>query len=410
MSPRAHRLTQGPPLPLITLPQELARYTRIRSGWSSGNELTLLRAGRQAYPAMLEAIANAKRTIHLEVYILEADGTGKRFADALIERAAAGVTVRVLYDAVGSFGLSGAFLNRLTSAGIAVVEYHPVAPWRRRYGWSHRDHRKLLVVDDEIGFVGGLNIADHYADVTDGGAGWHDIHCRVRGPVVHELTILFRRVWTYGGGKPFSTKRQPVASPMPPIDPVPAPITTLVPVYARVVANSLIRRRGSFRRAYLTAIRHARESIEIANSYFLPDRGVRRALYRAAARGITVRIIVPGRSDVRVAELAGLYEFRRAAEAGVQVRLWRGVMMHAKTAVIDGVWGMIGSYNLDAQSLRYNLEVAIETLDATHGAIMRKQFEHDIANTDAFDEAAWLQLPWWKKAASWVAHLFARWM
>ena len=359
---------------------------------------------------MLHAIANAQQSILLEVYILEEDHTGKRFSDALIERASAGVVVRVLYDAVGSFGLSAAFVHRLTAAGVQVVEYHPVAPWRRRYGWSHRDHRKILVVDDDSGFVGGLNIADHYADVTDGGAGWHDIHCRVRGPVVHELTSLFRRVWTYGGGASFSTRRPRTQTPVL-ADPTSAPSpTSIVPVYARLVANSLIRRRGSFRRAYLTAIRHARESIEIANAYFLPDRGVRRALYRAAARGVTVRIIAPGRSDVRVIQLASLYEFRKAASAGVQVRLWRGTMMHAKTAVIDGVWGMIGSYTLDAQSLRYNLEVAIETLDATHGDIMRKQFEHDIANTDAFDEAAWLQLPWWKKAGAWIAHLFARWM
>src|SRR5262249_44884568 len=151
-----------------------------------GCEVSVLRDGAATFPAMLAAIAGARRSICLETYILASDGTGDRFKAALIERARAGVTIRVIYDAVGSFGISGTWIDELRAAGIEVIDFNPIAPWRARFNLSHRDHRKLLVIDDEIGFTGGLNIANDYAPVDDGGVGWHDIHCQVRGPIVRD--------------------------------------------------------------------------------------------------------------------------------------------------------------------------------------------------------------------------------
>jgi cardiolipin synthase A/B len=381
------------------VPQELRRYATELGRWRPGNDVTLLRAGGETFPAMLEAIAAARRSVAFEVYIYLSDDTGTRFAEALIERARAGVTVRLLFDAIGSFGVSGALLDRMRDAGVRICEYHPVVPWRHRWNVFRRDHRKILVVDDEVAFTGGLNIADEYASMEDGGKGWHDLHCRVRGPIVNDLSRLFRKTWLSTGGD---------AYPAPPR--AEAVTAAAGPVPMHVVNNGERRRRGVPRRAYLMAFKAARESIWIENAYFLPDRGVRRALVRAARRGVDVRVIVPGRSDVKAIEYAGLYVYRRLAHNGVRIFRWSGVMLHAKTAVVDRVWSIIGSYNFDARSLFYNLEVAVEALDRRVGEVVAEQFRSDQALSVAFDERSWTSLAWWRKALAWAAFQVRRWL
>jgi cardiolipin synthase A/B len=380
------------------MPAELRRYTTDLARWRDGNEIIPLVDGAQTFPAMLRAIAAARRSVCLETYILEDDATGQRFAAALVDRAQAGCQVRLMYDAVGGFGVGTGFKNTLTAAGVEIVEFHPIAPWRKRWNLARRDHRKILVVDDEVGFTGGLNLSDDYASVEDGGKGWRDTHCQVRGPIVADLARSFRRTWLYSGGRPY-----PVP---PPVENTPAAGRCL----ARLLDNTQRRRRRRIRRAYLAAINAARRQILIENAYFLPDRGVRGALRRAVARGVEVRVICPGRSDVRLIELASMMVFRRLIGAGVQIMRWRGLMLHAKTAVVDSIWSTIGSYNLDYISLLYNLEDTVEVLDGDLGAQMVRQFEIDASNTDPWDERSWLALPWWKKAGAWLAFQFRRWL
>jgi cardiolipin synthase A/B len=403
IAPRRRRRREPTATPLSTaivhVPTELRRYTTDLARWRGGNQIRQLVDGGETFPAMLSAIAAAKQSVCLETYIYRADGTGRRFADALIDRATAGVAVRLMYDAIGGFSLTEPFLAELRAAGIEIVEFHPIAPWRRRWSLSRRNHRKILVVDDEIGFTGGLNIADDYASVADGGVGWRDTHCEVRGPVVADLARSFRRMWLNNGGTPY--RASPRAELVPPIQ---------GDTLARLLDNTVRKRRRRIRRAYLAAIAGAREQILIENAYFIPDRGVRAALRRAVRRGVSVRVIVPGRSDVRLVELASLMVFRSLAKAGVSIQRWRGVMLHAKTAVIDAVWATIGSYNLDNISLFYNLEDTIEVLDAELGAAMVRQFEVDARNSDPFDETTWQKLPWWKKLGAWLAYQFRRWL
>jgi cardiolipin synthase len=383
----------------VQLPPALRRYTTDATRWRDGNKVTQLVSGGETFPAMLRAIAGAQKSVCLETYILEQDTTGQRFAAALIERAKAGVTCRLLYDAVGGFGVGSSFLAALTDAGVQVVQFHPIAPWRRRWNLARRDHRKILVVDDEIGFTGGLNISDDYAAVEDGGRGWRDTHCEMRGPIVADLARSFRRTWLYSGGTPY---RAP-----PPAERVPRTAGTSL---ARLLDNTHRRRRRRIRRAYLAAINGATREILIQNAYFIPDRGVRAALRRAVHRGVDVRVICPGRSDVRIIELASLLVFRRLARAGVKILRWRGVMLHAKTAVVDALWSTIGSYNLDYISLLYNLEDTVEVLDPELGDVMTRQFAIDAANADPFDESTWVALPWWKKAGAWLAFQIRRWL
>jgi cardiolipin synthase A/B len=382
-----------------TLASELRRYTPDLYRLRPGNTAALLRGGGETFPAMVAAIAAAHRTVHLETYIFDDDRTGRRIADALIERARAGVTVRVIYDSLGGLGMARAFVHAMQAAGIALVEYHPVAPWRKRFNLSRRDHRKILVVDDAIGFSGGLNLSNAWAATADGGAGWHDMHCELRGPVVADLGRLFRKNWLASGG---------AAYPVPPS----AGEMTVPPgtVAARVVDNQTRRRRGAIRRAYLAAIAAAERTVLLENAYFLPDRGVRRALYAAVARGVEVAVIVPGDSNLKPVEYAGWYLARELVGRGVQVLRWQGTMMHAKTAVVDRTWACVGSYNFDARSARYNLEVVVEVIDRDFAATVEQQFALDRTNTRAFDLAAWRALAWWRKAAAWCAFSVRRWL
>lgn len=380
----------------VQLPAELERFARSLKRWRPGCQVTVLRDGGATFTAMLDAIAKARTSILLETYILAADHTGDRFKLALVERLRAGVTVRMIYDAVGSFGLSSAWVDDLRAAGAEVIDFNPIAPWRARFNLSHRDHRKILVIDDEVAFTGGLNLANDYASVADGGVGWHDVHCRVRGAIVADLARLFRRTWMRSGGTPFPAAKRSTG--------------IVGESFVRVLENTARRQRTAIRRAYLHVIRAARQTLRIHNAYFLPDRGLRRALIRAAGRGVDVRIIVPGHSDVQLIEWASLYVVRRLVRRGVKILRWRGPMMHAKTAVVDGIWSSIGSYNFDAQSRFNNLEVCVEILDPAIGQQMVTEFDHDIANCDAYDEAAWKRLPWWRKAFAWLAFRFRRFL
>lgn len=383
----------------VALPRELRPYARSQLSWRPGCEVAVLRGGGAAYPAMLAALAGARHSICLETYILEPDVTGDRFKAVLIERALAGVAVRVIYDAVGSFMLPSNWVADLRAAGCEVLAFNPIAQWRRRFRLSHRDHRKILVVDDEVAFTGGLNIGNEYAAIADGGLGWHDVHCRVTGPIVLDLARMFRRTWVRAGGRRYR--------PIPPSADAPPGLGT---TFTRLIDNTRRRQRANVRRTYLHVLRTARERVLLENAYFLPDRGLRRAMARAVRRGVEVAVIVPGRSDVRLVEWASLYVLRGLARNGIKVLRWRGIMMHAKTAVVDAIWSTIGSYNIDSQSRFNNLEVTVEILDPAIGAELVADFQRDVANCDAYDVATWDRLPWWRKALAWLAFRFRRFL
>jgi cardiolipin synthase len=383
----------------VQLPPAMQPYARSLQRWRPGCTIEVLREGEQTYPAMLDAIAAAKREILFEVYILVADRTGDTFKQALLARARAGVTVRVIYDAVGSFGLAESWLAELRAAGVEIIDFNPIAPWRARWNMSHRDHRKILVVDDAVAFTGGLNISDDYAAYAVGGRGWHDMHCRVRGAAVLDLSRLFRRTWLRSGGSYYPAPAKAGDSP-----------GAGGQSFVRLIENSKRRTKGAFRRAYLHVIKQARSYVLIQNAYFLPDLGVRRTLGRAVRRGVKVSVMVPGHSDVRMIEYASDYVLRRLAKRGVEILHWQGPMMHAKTAVVDGVWSTIGSYNFDAQSRWHNLEATLEILDPAIGEALVAEYDRDRQSCQPYDEAAWRRLPWWRKALAWLGYRLRRFL
>jgi cardiolipin synthase len=368
------------------------------------NRVTALRDGREAYPAMLEAIAAARRSVHLETYTLSDDRTGRTFLEALLERRAAGVAVRVMYDAVGSFDLPGAFVARLVRGGVEMVEFNPVAPWRARFALNRRDHQKCLVVDDQVGFVGGLNVSDEYAPVEQGGGGWRDQAVRVEGPIVGDLAANFRHTWLLGGGP---APPQPRAAP--PGDPAQGFVSDVA-----LVTNNVKRRVGlsgrAMSRSVLHAIRAARRRVSIMSAYFIPGLALRRSLYMAVERGVDVRVVVPEVSDVRAAWYAGRHLYARLMRRGVTLLEWPQTMMHAKLAVIDGTWTTVGSYNIDQRSLLHNLEAGVIVLDRGFGACMQQSFDEDAARCRPLVAAEWRRRPLVQHALEACFHGLRYWL
>ena len=359
---------------------------------------------------MLASIARAERFVHAEYYIWRGDQTGWGFADALMERARAGVEVRVAYDALGSIDVDPLIFDEMMQEGIEVLQYKPLAPWRPKGGLLKRNHRKILVVDNRVGFVGGFNLSDDHLPISEGGKGWRDTGVALRGPVVADLNRLFLKTW----------RREKDAN-IPRLGAPPVAAVSEESVLVGVLANRerrLVQRRGAekgagrrpIRRSYLRAIRSAQRTICITNAYFLPDLTIRRALIKAAQRGVMVRIIVPMKNDLKLVGLAMHNLYRRLIRRGVQVFEWRGPMVHAKVATIDGVWSTVGSYNLDYRSWRSNLEVNVVMLDRGVGQSMDKQFERDLENCVEVTPERIRMRPLWARLLSWFLYRFRRLM
>ena len=356
-----------------------------------------LKGGGEAFPAMLAAIAGARRSVHLETYILRDDAVGRAFADALVERARAGVATRLLFDSVGCLGLPSSFLDRLAKAGVECVEFHPVAPWRPRHGLNKRDHKKILVVDDGVGFVGGLNLGLEYEEAAKGGGGWLDWHARIEGPAVLELAESFDRTWRRAGGAP---PARPVA---------PGPHLGACVQGAAVIVNEGLRQRFGMHRGYLHAIRAAKHEVAIMNAYFIPQRSLRAELAKAVRRGVRVRVVIPGETDVQPVAHASRHLHDGLLARGVELGLWPG-MMHAKFAVIDSVWSTIGSYNLDRRSIEHNLEAGLVVLDRGLGAHLHETFEADWRRCARVTRAELARRPWWAKGRDAFWHALRYWL
>ena len=353
----------------------------------SGNRVTLLHDGEQTFPAMLEAIAGAKHEILLEMYWFASDGVGRQFADALIERAEAGVKVRVIYDAVGSIQTDSRMFSRLRDAGCKVEEFNPIAPWRARFRiglLNNRDHRKLLVVDRQVGFTGGVNLGDEWAPRSAGGAGWRDDTIRIEGPAVEQMCAIF----DFGWRRIVEPQTTTLPRFRPPADPADSKGSRV-----RVLANHYFRQRRAIRHTYLRRIRSAQRSVCITNSYFVPDGQIRRVLAQAVKRGAQVRVIVPGETDVVAVRHAARKLYGRLLLAGIQLYEWQGPILHAKTAIVDGRWCTVGTYNLDSRSLRFNLEVVAAVEDAAVAAAMEQRFIEDLERTRPVSYDEWRLRP-----------------
>ncbi len=355
------------------------------------DSVRLLRDGAHAFPVMLEAIARAEREILLEMYWVGMDRVGERFRHALAARARAGVKVLVVYDALGSRALVPSWWGPLRASGGQVAEYHSISPLDPRFRLARveqRDHRKMLVVDGVHAYVGGLNLAAQWLPAEDGGQGWRDDLIELHGGASQELRTLFYRTW-----------RQLTDDPLPP-DVRPLSRKRTGPVWALA---SQWRTRRSLHREYVKRIKGARERIDIANPYFVPDRAVRRALFHAVNRGVRVRVLVPETGDVPVVQYAVEALFDTLLRHGVEIRLLAGGMLHSKTAIIDDTFTTIGSYNLDERSWLKNLEVNLAVEDVAFARHVRASYERDLEVARRVDLAAWRERSLVRRGLEWAA-------
>ncbi len=332
-----------------------------------GNSLRLLRDGAQNYPAWLEAIGNARRSVHFENYIFRSDDVGQRFADALAAKAREGVPVRLLYDWMGCLTQTRVgFWHALRRAGVEVRCFN-----RPRldspFGWLSRNHRKTVSVDGEVGYVAGLCIGQAWVgDPERGVPAWRDTGVEVRGPAVADLDAAFAQSWAFAGGKPIP--------PLPAHEQAPAPPAGDVSL--RVI-GSRPNTMGLYRFDQLIAAL-ARRSLWLTDAYFVGTTAYVQALIDAARDGVDVRLLVPGASDIPVAKALSRAGYRPLLEAGIRVFEWSGPMLHAKTAVADGRWARIGSSNLNLASWMGNWELDVAVEDADFARQMEAMFEDDL--------------------------------
>lgn len=349
-----------------------------------GNRATLYTRGREAYGAMLEAIEGARDHVNLETYILEADATGRRFADALARQAARGRVVNLTVDAVGCWDTPAAFFEDLEDRGVRVLVYNPVKPWRVRHGrWvlNRRNHRKILVVDGRTGFTGGLNIGDEYDDDGDTPGRWRDTHVRVEGPAVKYLQRVFM-------GCRWRKEGNAVAG----ADYFPA-LEEAGHEAVRVLPTNPVIGRPYVRMVLRRAVRAAERSVRATQSYFMPDARVLWSLRAAAARGVAVDLVVPSESDVPLALHAGRSTYGRLLRGGVRIHEFQGRVLHSKSVVVDGEWSILGSANMDIRSFRINHEISLDVLGKDFAGRLEDVHREDLAVSRPVDPEAWARRP-----------------
>ncbi len=341
-----------------------------------GNRVTVLFDGGAFFRDFTQAVQASKSYVYVESYIVAADRTGWQVAKVLAERARAGVEVAFCFDGYGSLTLAQEYLDFLAEAGVKLLRYRPLSFSRRVWPWSRRNHRKILIVDGQVGIVGGMNISDDYAALEAGGQGWRDTAVKIVGPALCELESLFRSLWEKNGGEALECVRAP-------------PPSFEEGELVRFLGNFARPRRAYIRRAYLRAIANAQQSIRICNAYFVPDRIIVRSLIKAARRGVRVELVLAGASDVRTAMYATRAYYGRLLRNGISIYEWRRRVLHAKTAVIDGQWCTIGSSNLDYLSSFRNLEVNAGILSEKVGREMDARFEVDRAQSVPIKKEDW---------------------
>ncbi len=374
-------------------------------GESSGNEMVLFTDGDDAFRTMLQAISSASTRVWLETYIFEPDTLGLKVLSALEGAARRGCDVRLLVDDLGSGALKDEHLAPLQAAGGFVCRFNP-ARWsmlfpgsarmslRRQLPLSLRDHRKVLIVDDQHGFCGGMNVSEDYAGTTFGNGRFRDTHVLVSGPAVSDLAAIFRASWQHTAGDV--------------LGPTPRPPPLELGSHVQILGSDRFLGRRRIQRALAVAIARAQKTIFLTTPYFIPPASVLSALRRAARRGVDVRILTAGVSDVPIAARAARHLYGTLLEMGVRVYELHGRTLHAKTAVVDAFYAHVGSFNLDRWSYDRNLEVVCMTMDPGVGADLDAVFHQDLAASLEVDLDTWRRRGLFDRAMGFISWQLCR--
>lgn len=362
-----------------------------------GNQVDFFHDGPPAFEAMLEAVRSARHHIHLEFFIFHADNIGRQFLHELAAKARAGVEVRLLYDAMGSLRLSRRDLAPLVEAGGKTSVFLPLKFLRKRSQINMRNHRKIMVVDGQVGFIGGLNIGDEYLGKNPRFGYWRDTHLRLRGPAVLDLQRLFCEDWDFasrehlGEGKGadndqaghLRTPGQHYFPSTPESGPYPV----------QIIDSGPDRDLKSIREIYFAAILNAQKRVWIASPYFVPDAGLLDALRLAGYRGIDVRFLGQFRPDKWIPQFAARYYWEQVLPAGVKIYQYTKGMMHAKVVLVDDHWASVGTANLDNRSLYLNFEVNCLMYSPQAAANLEDAFHRDLAESIRLEPAAYSRRP-----------------
>jgi cardiolipin synthase A/B len=348
---------------------------------TAGNRASTLLNGDQSFPAMLDAIAGARRSICFETYIYWSGQIGEKFVDAISERASAGVKTHVLLDWVGSGKAKNEYLDQMKEAGAEVERYHPLH-WYTLTRLNNRTHRRLLVIDGRIGFTGGIGIGEEWTGDAHDRDHWRDTHFRLEGPAVAQMQAAFMDNW-------LKTQAEVLHG-----DVYFPELSAAGDSLAQVFKSSPREGSESVELMYLLSIASARKSVLIANSYFVPDDFSVETIADASRRGVTVRIIVPGPIiDAAVTRRASRSRWGPLLEAGVEIYEYQPTMFHCKVMVVDDLWVSVGSTNFDNRSFRLNDEANLNVLDADFAREQVEIFEADRAKSRRVTLEQWKNRP-----------------
>lgn len=371
-------------------------FTRLRhlGGSSHGNRVDIFNQGDDAFLAICEAIDNAKHLVCFEMYIFEPDRIGTMIRDSLCNAAKRGCQVILLYDHFGSAYLSSSFLAPLIQAGGRALAFNPIWPWRKIGPFHYRDHRKIIIVDNETAFCGGLNVSEDYAGKKLGRNRFRDTLLQIRGPAVSDLAQAFAGSLKETTGEKFA---------LPPLAKAFSD-----GVFCQVLGSNTRRSLLAIQRSMEISLLRATKHCYFTTPYFLPYAPLKNELLHAAKRGIDIRIITAGLSDLPLMRQASQHIYGIFLEAGIRIYEMYSHTMHAKTATIDGLYSWVGSYNLDHWSARRNLELNVSVFDSTTAHTLEKQFNGDLSGCREVTMTGWKKRPWYMKVIQWCSYQLMR--
>lgn len=344
---------------------------------TSDNSIDILTENENAFAKIEKTARTAKRFIWVEFYIIKKDKTGKSFLKLLADMAGTGIEVRLLYDAYGSSGLDPKLVKQIKKAGGKVESFNPFNPFRSRWSFHLRNHRKLIVIDGETAFTGGMNISDEYSgrNRRRGLSYFRDTHLQISGGAVNDLANVFREDWAYATGGEILSE-------------MPSASLKKGKSIVAILPSDPDQFQNATALVFFEALNQARKSIYLTSPYFIPDEPIMRALECAALRGVDVRIIVPQKSDVILARQAAISHYAQLIPVGVKVYEYKPSMLHAKTLIIDNELSIVGSANMDIRSFRLNFELNALVLDKEIAEKLKEKFFQDLQKSKYIDPAA----------------------
>lgn len=367
---------------------------------TDGNQVKLLKSGREKFDDMFAEIVKAKHHVHLEYFNFRNDSIANELFNILAKKAAEGVEVRALFDDFGNMSnnqpLKNSHLKKLRRQGISIYRFDPI-----RFPYINhvlkRDHRKIVVVDGKVAYMGGMNVADYYINGTEVVGKWRDMHMRVEGPAVSELQKIFLDMWKV------VTKENLMQEPTY----FPEPVSVCDSVEMAIVDRYPGRTPELIRHAYVSSINAAEHKIQLINPYFVPTHSIKKALKKAIDRGIEVEIMISSKSDIPFTPDASLYFAYKLVKRGAKVYLYNGGFHHSKIMMVDDSFCTLGSANLNSRSLRYDYEVNAFMFNEEVTDELIQMFEDDKLSSTPLTKEVWKQRTPWKRFVGWFANLFA---